>query len=85
MQIVVIIQQMYRTNRDLPIAVKDNLPSHAQDIYRESFNSAMEQYKDESKKRDPKEDTETIAHQIAWSAVKRKYRKDDKTGRWKEK
>lgn len=29
----------YRTTRELPDSVKDNLPSHAQDIYREAFDS----------------------------------------------
>ena len=30
----------YRTNQELPDSVKDNLPNHAQDIYREAFDSA---------------------------------------------
>jgi cation transport regulator len=28
----------YKTNSDLPDSVTDNLPKHAQDIYREAFN-----------------------------------------------
>ena len=52
----------YRTDRELPPSVKDNLPSHAQDIYREAFNHALLRYGDEAR-----------AHRIAWSAVKRSY------------
>ena len=41
----------YRTDAELPDSVKDNLPSHAQDIYREAFNSAWQEYQDASKQR----------------------------------
>jgi len=30
----------YSNDAELPDSVKDNLPNHAQDIYREAFNSA---------------------------------------------
>ena len=30
----------YRANGDLPPAVRNHLPDHAQDIYREAFNHA---------------------------------------------
>ncbi len=30
----------YRTNQELPDSVKNSLPSHAQDIYREAFDNA---------------------------------------------
>jgi cation transport regulator ChaB len=30
----------YRTNQELPDSVKDNLPRHAQNIYREAFDYA---------------------------------------------
>jgi cation transport regulator ChaB len=30
----------YASTNELPDCVKDNLPSHAQDIYKETFNSA---------------------------------------------
>jgi cation transport regulator len=74
----------YKNNSDLPESVKDNLPEHAQDIYREAYNSAWEQYKDPDKRRgdDSREET---AHKIAWSAVKNGYEKDDKNGKWKKK
>jgi len=38
----------YSNNAELPDSVKDKLPNHAQDIYREAFNSAWEGYKDVS-------------------------------------
>lgn len=62
----------YKTNADLPDTVKDNVPEHAQDIYREAFNSAAEQYQEEE-----------TAHKVAWSAVKNKYHKNDQ-GEWVE-
>lgn len=36
----------YKTKSDLPESVKHVLPSHVQDIYKEAFNSAWDQYKD---------------------------------------
>jgi hypothetical protein len=34
----------YSTLQDLPDSVRDNLPKHAQEIYRAAFNSAWDQY-----------------------------------------
>lgn len=34
----------YVRNEDLPLLVRDMLPRQGQDIYREAFNSAWEQY-----------------------------------------
>lgn len=53
----------YQKRDDLPDAVK-SLPDHAQEIYMSAFNSALEQYGDESK-----------AASTAWAAVKVKYQK----------
>ena len=64
----------YRTNQELPPSVKDNLPAHAQDIYREAFDSAWEEYADASKRRG-KELREEAAHKVAWAAVKQSYEK----------
>jgi cation transport regulator len=58
---------------ELPKGVKNNLPKHAQEIYKEAFNSAEEQYGEESR-----------AHRVAWSAVEQKYEKNDK-GNWVKK
>lgn len=72
----------YDKNNDLPESVKDNLLEHAQDIYRESFNSAWDQYKD-AKDRQEDRDREETAHAVAWSAVKEKYEKNGEE--WKAK
>lgn len=56
----------YRSNSDLPAAVRSYLPPHAQDIYREAFNHAFAAHVG-----DPGQ--EERAHRIAWSAVKRSY------------
>lgn len=72
----------YNTNSDLPERVRGNLPQHAQDIYREAFNSAWEQYEDPSKRRGNETQEET-AHKVAWSAVKNEYEKDEQ-GKWQK-
>lgn len=59
----------YRTNHELPPTVRTHLPDHAQDIYREAFNSAYRAHAGES-------DRERRSHMIAWAAVKRSYVKD---------
>jgi cation transport regulator len=37
----------YRTNQELPDSVKDNLPAHAQDTYREAFGNAWDEYQEQ--------------------------------------
>jgi len=69
------VDMPYARNLDLPTPVRAHLPTEAQDIYREAFNHAWKQYA----KREP-ERIEEIAHRVAWSAVKRCYRKSD--GAW---
>lgn len=66
----------YESEKDLPERVKNHLPEHAQHIYRKAFNNAWEEYKEPSKRRDPNEDQEAIAHKVAWSAVEKEYHKD---------
>ncbi|SFB02754.1 MULTISPECIES: ChaB family protein [unclassified Bacillus (in: firmicutes)] len=63
----------YRSLSELPDAVKDHLPHHAQEIFKEAFNSASEEYKDEE-----------TAFKVAWSAVKKKYEKNSQD-KWVEK
>ena len=65
---------MPRTNQELPYSVKDNLPSHAQEIYREAFDSAWHEYQDPDKRRG-NESREGVAHKVALAAVKQKYEK----------
>lgn len=73
----------YKTRNELPESVKDNIPQHAQDIYKAAYNSAWEQYKDpEDRKGDA--DCEETAHKVAWAAVKEQYHKDA-SGHWKKK
>ncbi|MGD8475733.1 MAG: ChaB family protein [Burkholderiales bacterium] len=67
---------------ELPDSVRDSLPIHAQEIYRAAFNNAWKQYKDADDRRQD-EDRETVAHKVAWSAVKEKYEKRD--DRWMKK
>ncbi len=64
----------YQKISELPDAVKDNLPKHAQEIYKEAFNSAWDQYKDPDDRRGD-DSREEVAHKVAWSAVKKKYEK----------
>ena len=54
------------SNDDLPVSVRVHLPPHAQDIYREAFNQAWQQFGGEA-----------TAHRVAWAAVKRLYVKGD--------
>ncbi|WP_409304290.1 ChaB family protein [Peribacillus sp. SCS-155] len=60
----------YESLNELPDAVKDHLPHHAQEIFKEAFNAASEEYKEEE-----------TAFKVAWNAVKKKYKKDD-DGSW---
>jgi cation transport regulator len=62
----------YRSNDDLPDAVRNHLPPHAQDIFRAAFNHAWLEYA-----ADPR--GEEISHRVAWAAVKRRYRKSGDT------
>jgi cation transport regulator len=60
----------YQTNDELPPRIRNHLPSHAQDIYREAFNHAFAAHAG-----DPRQ--EEAAHRIAWEAVKRSFVKLD--------
>jgi cation transport regulator len=73
----------YRSTSELPAAVRDNLPAHAQEIYQAAFNSAWEQYDQPHERREGRSREET-AHAVAWAAVERSYEKDP-AGRWVEK
>lgn len=60
---------------DLPDSVRNSLPKHAREIYREAFNSAWKQYADPDDRRGDAS-REEVAHKVAWSAVKQEYRKE---------
>lgn len=65
----------YDSNSELPDSVRNNLPSHAQEIYRNAFNSAWEEYRKPEDRRGDS-DREETAHKVAWSAVKKEYHKE---------
>ncbi len=71
----------YREINDLPESVRAHLPQHAQVIYKEAFNHAWDEYRDEKDRRDHASQEET-AHKVAWAAVKRSYQKDANSGQW---
>lgn len=64
----------YTTISELPDSVRDNLPKHAQEIYKSAFNNAWDEYKDPDDRRGDA-GREEVAHKVAWSAVKEKYEK----------
>ena len=63
----------YEMITQLPDGVKNNLPKHAQEIHKEAFNSAEEQYGEESR-----------AYRVSWRVVEQKYEKNE-SGNWVEK
>jgi len=63
----------YSSNDELPKSVRNNLPEHAQAIYRKAFNRALAQYQQEER-----------AHKVAWSAVEQEYEKTA-SGDWGKK
>lgn len=73
----------YSSINELPESVRNVLPKHAQEIYKEAFNNAYDEYKEPSERRD-KASREEVAHKVAWKAVKAKYKKGD-DGKWHEK
>lgn len=74
----------YRRAKDLPANLKKILPKHAQDIFRKAYNNASDQYSDPDKRRGA-ESRETAARRVAWAAVKKEYKKSEKTGKWQAK
>lgn len=70
----------YTSTSELPDSVRNVLPAHAQDIFKEAFNSAYDQYKEPAERRGD-ESREETAFKVAWSAVKHEYEKGD-DGKW---
>lgn len=71
----------YASINELPEGVQNVLPKHAQDVYKEAFNSAYDEYADPDERRDDA-GREEVAHRVAWSAVKKAgYEKGD-DDRW---
>jgi len=67
----------------VPADLKDNLPKRAQTTYVKAYNSAWEQYSTARKRRAGASREET-ANKVAWSAVKKSYKKGD-DGKWHRK
>jgi cation transport regulator len=54
----------------------DTLPSHAQKIYTKAHKNALKQYSSPSKRRGgTRQSKEQVAHKVAWSAVRKEYKK----------
>lgn len=64
----------YEKRSSLPESVRDHLPTHAQDIYKEAYNSAWDEYGHDEER----------AHRVAWGAVKKQFHKDERGGEWVE-
>ncbi|HEX2615869.1 MAG TPA: ChaB family protein [Nitrososphaera sp.] len=69
-----------RSSADLSARTRksiDTLPSHAQHIYKKAHKNALKQYSSPSKRRGGKRQSkEQVAHKVAWSAVKKEYKKE---------
>ena len=62
----------------------DELPEHAQHIFKKAHAGAIREYHDPEKRRGGKDESdEEVAHKVAWSAVKREYKKEG--DRWVKK
>lgn len=64
----------YLSIDDLPPPVRNNLPRHAQKIFKDAFNSAYQTHHGED---------EVTSFKIAWAAVKQTYEK--RNGKWVKK
>lgn len=73
----------YKNIDELPKQVTENLPEHAQDIYKEAYNNAWDEYKD-SDDRKGNDSREEVSHKVAWAAVKNQYKKNE-NGNWVKK
>jgi len=70
----------YRIVEDLPTNLREILPLHAQEIFVKTFNNAWQEYQDTNRLAEVSH--EEIAFRTAWSAVKKKYVKNQRTGKW---
>jgi cation transport regulator len=76
------IVDYFKTVKDLPENLRKILPTHAQHIYMNAHNRALEEYKNPDSRKYGGS-LEEVAHRVAWAAVKTKYEKDEKTGEWR--
>jgi cation transport regulator len=62
----------------------NDLPKHAQHIFKKAHASAIKEYEDPDKRRGGKKASdEEVAHKVAWFAVKKEYKK--KGDKWVKK
>jgi cation transport regulator len=66
----------YSQNTDMPSQVTTILSEHAQDIYRDAYNSAWDDYEELSDDGDDSKRDEA-ARGKAWDAVEKAYEKDE--------
>lgn len=62
----------YSHRSELPESVRNVLPDHAQDIFKDAFDNAWDEYHHDEQR----------SFAVAWSAVKKHYHKNEKTGKW---
>lgn len=72
---------IYNAVTDLPKAIREELPDHAQEIYRAAYNLTVEEHLASNPNHDEQE-LQTIANQAAWQRVQMEYHRDD-TGKWR--
>lgn len=72
----------YESLQALPSLLRTYLPLRAQEIYWEAFNAAWERYADSAAHLGPAAVEEAVSRS-AWAAVRRKYRQDPVTRRWR--
>ena len=72
----------YENLKELPETVRNALPRHGQEIYLAAYNNAWDEYRDAEDRRTD-DSRETVAHKVAWAAVKQVYEKDGETWRRK--
>ncbi len=53
----------------------DQLPEHAQHIFKKAHASALKEYEDPKKRRGGAKESVEVAHKVAWAAVKKDYKK----------
>lgn len=71
----------YDDRAELPENIQNVLPRHAQDVYKEAFNNAYDEYRKPADRRGD-ESRDEVAHKVAWAAVKKAgYSKGD-DDRW---
>jgi cation transport regulator len=69
----------YETIGDLPDTIKTVLPEEAQEIYLEAYQKSWDNYKEHM---GGELSQASVAHRDGWSAMKKVYIEDEKTGEW---